>query len=127
MPLVQGWQLEKTRLEKTRVLLMGFIGFFQDNLEKTRENWVFFKILHFAMQNYCFLSQKVRIFYAKLYIFLTNCHQKLQNTHPGLYMQSIIDFFSYNSLIFIYDVLIVSFSILLPLKECKNRQNVSSA
>jgi len=79
------------------------------------------------MQNYCYFSQRVRIFYAKLYIFLTNCHQKLQNTHPGLNMQSIIDSISYNSLILIYDVLIVSFSILLLLKKLRLDRRLTSA
>ena len=54
-----------------------------------------------------------------------SCHQKLHITHPGLYMQSIINFISYYNLIFIYDVLIVSFSILLLSKKYKNRQNVN--
>jgi len=78
------------------------------------------------MQNYCYFSQRVRIFYAKLYIFLTNCHQKLQNTHPGLNMQSIIDSISYNSLILIYDVWIVSFSILLLLKKLRRDRRSTS-
>ena len=61
----QGWQLEKTRLEKTRVLLLGFIGFFQDNLEKTRENWVF--------SRFCILRCKIiAFFHKKLGFFMQN-------------------------------------------------------
>ena len=62
----QGWQLEKTRLEKTRVLLLGFIGFFQDNLEKTQENWVF--------SRFCILRCKIiAFFHKKLGFFMQNC------------------------------------------------------
>ena len=32
----QGWQSNKTRLEKNRFLLPGFFGFFQMDFEKTR-------------------------------------------------------------------------------------------
>ena len=32
----QGWQCNKTRLEKNRFLLPGFFGFFQMDFEKTR-------------------------------------------------------------------------------------------
>ena len=67
----QGWQLEKTRLEKTRVLLLGFIGFFQDNLEKTQENWVF--------SRFCILRCKIiAFFHKKLGFFMQNCIFSLQ-------------------------------------------------
>ena len=69
----QGWQLEKTRLEKTRVLLLGFIGFFQDNLEKTQENWVFSRFCIFWCKTTAF-------FHKKLGFFMQNCIFSLQVT-----------------------------------------------
>ena len=39
----QGWQCNKTRLEKNRFLLLGFFGFFQMDFEKTRVFLGFFK------------------------------------------------------------------------------------
>ena len=57
-PSKQGSHLKKPALEKTRVLLPGFIGFFQEKLEKTRKIRVFSRFHVMRYDNFTFYCKK---------------------------------------------------------------------
>ena len=67
----QGWQSNKTRLEKNRFLLPGFFGFFQMDFEKTRVFSGFFKFFGKKLTKTAKFEKKMKptAFFIKIHVF----------------------------------------------------------
>ena len=67
----QGWQSNKTRLEKNRFLLPGFFGFFQMDFEKTRVFSGFFKFFEKKLTKTAKFEKKMKttVFFIKKHVF----------------------------------------------------------